>query len=174
MNSNIVNHLHPNDGDLQRANLIATIYRHPFSGSLAPITQSDYLDSTTHPAIELGPPRQKRKLEYVKCDFCRRSKKKVSVSQYHMRPNPPILPSSPFFSHSFSPLLAQFPIPLRPTPTFPSPLCASTHRRCNLQLGALSVNPPSANGQAKNAKGVTQRDLPARRLRRRIGPILMG
>ncbi|KFY94771.1 hypothetical protein V500_03065 [Pseudogymnoascus sp. VKM F-4518 (FW-2643)] len=81
MNSNIVNHLHPNDGDLQRANLIATINRHPFSGSLAPITQSDYLDSTTHPAIELGPPRQKRKLEYVKCDFCRRDKKKCEPSE---------------------------------------------------------------------------------------------
>ncbi|KFY52789.1 hypothetical protein V496_08173 [Pseudogymnoascus sp. VKM F-4515 (FW-2607)] len=51
------------------------------SSSVAPVTQPDYLGPTTHPAIELGPPRQKRRLEYVKCDFCRRSKKKCEPSE---------------------------------------------------------------------------------------------
>ncbi|KFX92992.1 hypothetical protein V490_05046 [Pseudogymnoascus sp. VKM F-3557] len=36
---------------------------------------------TAHPAIELGPQRQKRRLDYVKCDFCRRSKKKCEPSE---------------------------------------------------------------------------------------------
>ncbi|KFZ01923.1 hypothetical protein V501_09716 [Pseudogymnoascus sp. VKM F-4519 (FW-2642)] len=84
MNSNIVNHQQPYDADLERANWAKLIEtdRHNF-GSLAPITQSDYPDSTTRPAIEPGPPRQKRRLEYVKCDFCRRSKKKCEPSERH-------------------------------------------------------------------------------------------
>ncbi|KFZ11042.1 hypothetical protein V502_07775 [Pseudogymnoascus sp. VKM F-4520 (FW-2644)] len=43
--------------------------------------RSDHLGPTAHPAIELGPPRQRRRLEYVKCDFCRRSKKKCEPSK---------------------------------------------------------------------------------------------
>lgn len=97
----------------------------PFGNLASTITQSDQLGPATHPPIEVGPPRQKRRLEYLKCDFCRRSKKKVSVLQYHMHP---------------------------------------IHPRRDLQLDVLSANPPSVNGQAKNAKGVTRRDLPARRL----------
>ncbi|OBT97675.2 hypothetical protein VE01_04595 [Pseudogymnoascus verrucosus] len=77
MNSNIVNHQQPYEANWAK---LIEIDRHNF-GSLAPITQSDYPDSTTRPAIELGPPRQKRRLEYVKCDFCRRSKKKCEPSE---------------------------------------------------------------------------------------------
>jgi hypothetical protein len=56
------------------------LFNHPSLGTPAStIHQSDYFALTTHPVIELGPLRKRRRLEYVKCDFCRRAKKKVSV-----------------------------------------------------------------------------------------------
>lgn len=92
------------------------------SSSVAPVTQPDYLGPTTHPAIELRPPRQKRRLEYVKCGLCRRDKQKVSaVLQYQMRPSLQPFPKVPF-SPSLSPLIAQS----APQPIYPSPFCPLT------------------------------------------------
>jgi hypothetical protein len=134
MDSNIANPPLPNGIDLlywaiqkerfgREANSMASSNPLP-SSRVAPVTQSDYLGLTTHPAIELGPPRQKRRLKYVKCDFCRRSKKKVSVVlQYQMRPSLHPFPTVPF-SPSLSPLIAQS----APQPIYPSPFCPHTQK----------------------------------------------
>lgn len=135
MTSNIAHHLQlPNDANLPTTNP-TTVFNDPSFDTLArAIPQSDNPGPIAHHATGFRLPRQRRRLEYVKCDFCRRSKKKVSAVQYHM--------------HLIYP-------------------------RRSLHLDVLSANPPSVNGQARNAKGVTRRDLPAPRLRRRIETFLM-
>lgn len=134
MISNFVNHLQPNGAGLPRANSPVSFSDLFIDFSPRTITRSDHVGPIARPATELGPRRQRRRLEYVKCEFCRRSKKKVSAVQHHVHPIYP---------------------------------------RCGLPLNVSSANPPSVNGQARNVTGVTQRDLPAPRLRRRIEAFLI-
>lgn len=100
MDANIPHHLQPKDADLFNEVTSMGSFNHPSLGSETSAL-ARYLG--THPVIDLGSPRQRRRLEYVKCDFCRRSKKKVSVLKYHMRLIPPILPNSPLITLHISP-----------------------------------------------------------------------
>ncbi|KFY05640.1 hypothetical protein V492_08388 [Pseudogymnoascus sp. VKM F-4246] len=76
----MADHLQPNDASLPRANLMAP-FGHLSNNSTLTTTQPGHFDLATRPSIELGPRRQRRRLEYIKCDFCRQSKKKCEPSE---------------------------------------------------------------------------------------------
>jgi hypothetical protein len=52
---------------------------HSFDTPASSTGQPHNLALTTRPAIEPNPPKKRRRLAYLKCDFCRGAKKKVSI-----------------------------------------------------------------------------------------------
>jgi hypothetical protein len=52
---------------------------HSFDTPASSTGRPHNLALTPRPAIEPNPPKKKRRLAYLKCDFCRGAKKKVSI-----------------------------------------------------------------------------------------------